>query len=121
MSSEEKNRLSVRWNSAISANCSCRGLHRILRMIVDRAERLIAQGSGAKVVHERRIQRRRVDVSPGMPRSRTTLVADGSPAMLMLGGSGRTMRMVACSVIREVPERRRRDHREGRADHSDRP
>ena len=37
------------------------GLDRILRMIVDRAERLIAQGSGAKVVHQRRIQRRRVD------------------------------------------------------------
>src|SRR5687768_18397829 len=33
-------------------------------MIVDRAEGLIAQSSGAQVIHERRIQRRRVE-GPG--------------------------------------------------------
>ena len=37
------------------------GLDRILRVIVDRAERLIGQVSGAEVVHQRRIQRRRVE------------------------------------------------------------
>ena len=40
-----------------------RRLHRILRVIVDRAERLIFQRGGTEVVHQRRIQRRRVDGS----------------------------------------------------------
>ena len=38
-----------------------RRLHSILRVIVDRAERLLAQGSRTQVVHQRRIQRRRIE------------------------------------------------------------
>jgi hypothetical protein len=41
---------------------------------------------------------------PGIPRSDTTLVAEGSSAILTLGGSGRAMPMVAGCAIRSVPE-----------------
>ena len=87
-------------------------------MIVDRAECLIFQRGGSKVIHEAGSSAGALSV-PGIPRSRTTLVADGSSAILMFGGRGRTMRMVACSAIREVPERRRRDHHGGRAGQTD--
>ena len=61
--SDEKNRLVGALKFGDQRQLFLRRLHGILRMIVDRAERLIAQGAGAEVIHERRIQRRRVDGS----------------------------------------------------------
>ena len=83
-----------------------RRLHGILRMIVDRAERLIGQSSGAKVVHERRIQRRRVDGAGDAAKQHDT----GRRRILRDPDVGRqwtTMRMVACSAMRDVPLRQK--------------
>ena len=68
-------------------------------MTTDRSFRLSLQVRVAHVVHQRRVERRCVDVL-GTPRAKTTEVADGSSTRTTPAGSSRSIRIVAWAAIR---------------------
>jgi hypothetical protein len=60
-SSLDEKKRDVFWKSAMSSSCSLGRLDAVLRVVGDRAARLLDEVGGAPVVHEHRVEGRRVD------------------------------------------------------------